>query len=78
MSSIPYSYETRRGGPRIGNLKRGFRDGQGSRREIGETPVEVSDAPGFVSNRVLMPLLNKATYAVMECVATQLRLYKTA
>jgi 3-hydroxyacyl-CoA dehydrogenase len=38
----------------------------------------VSDAPGFVSNRVLMPLLNKATYAVMECVATQLRLYKTA
>ena len=35
-----------------------------------KTPVEVNDAPGFVSNRVLMPLLNEATYAVMEGVAT--------
>ncbi len=33
-------------------------------------PVEVNDAPGFVSNRVLMPLLNEAMYAVMEGVAT--------
>ena len=32
--------------------------------------VEVNDAPGFVSNRVLMPLLNEAMYAVMEGVAT--------
>jgi 3-hydroxybutyryl-CoA dehydrogenase len=37
---------------------------------LGKTPVEVSDAPGFVSNRVLMPLLNEAMYAVMEGVAT--------
>jgi 3-hydroxybutyryl-CoA dehydrogenase len=36
----------------------------------GKTPVEVNDAPGFVSNRVLMPLLNEAMYAVMEGVAT--------
>jgi 3-hydroxybutyryl-CoA dehydrogenase len=35
-----------------------------------KTPVEVNDAPGFVSNRVLMPLLNEAIYAVMEGVAT--------
>src|SRR3989442_2241619 len=34
-----------------------------------KTPVEVNDAPGFVSNRVLMPLLNEAMYAVMEGVA---------
>jgi len=37
---------------------------------IEKTPVEVNDAPGFVSNRVLMPLLNEAMYAVMEGVAT--------
>jgi 3-hydroxybutyryl-CoA dehydrogenase len=35
-----------------------------------KTPVEVNDAPGFVSNRVLMPLLNEAMYTVMEGVAT--------
>ena len=34
-----------------------------------ETRVEVNDAPGFVSNRVLMPLLNGAMYAVMEGLA---------
>jgi 3-hydroxybutyryl-CoA dehydrogenase len=38
--------------------------------ELDKTPVEVNDAPGFVSNRVLMPLLNEAMYAVMEGVAT--------
>ena len=37
---------------------------------LGKTPVEVNDAPGFVSNRVLMPLINEAAYAVMEGVAT--------
>jgi 3-hydroxybutyryl-CoA dehydrogenase len=35
-----------------------------------KTPVEVNDAAGFVSNRVLMPLLNEAMFAVMEGVAT--------
>ena len=39
-------------------------------KQLEKTPVEVNDAPGFVSNRVLMPLLNEAMYAVMEGVAT--------
>ena len=38
--------------------------------KLEKTPVAVNDAPGFVSNRVLMPLLNEAMYAVMEGVAT--------
>jgi 3-hydroxybutyryl-CoA dehydrogenase len=38
--------------------------------KLEKTPVEVNDAPGFISNRVLMPLLNEAMYAVMEGVAT--------
>ena len=37
--------------------------------ELGKTPVEVNDAAGFVSNRVLMPMLNEAMFAVMEGVA---------
>lgn len=37
--------------------------------KLGKTPVEVNDAPGFVSNRVLMPLINEAAFAVMEGVA---------
>jgi len=39
-------------------------------KKLGKTPVEVNDFPGFVANRVLMPLLNEAMYAVMEGVAT--------
>jgi len=38
--------------------------------KLGKMPVAVNDAPGFVSNRVLMPLINEAAYAVMEGVAT--------
>lgn len=38
-------------------------------RELGKTPVEVNDAPGFVSNRVLMPMINEAAFALMEGVA---------
>ena len=38
--------------------------------KLEKTPVEVNDYPGFVSNRVLMPLINEAIYAVMEGVAT--------
>src|ERR1700728_5193289 len=37
---------------------------------LGKKPVGVNDAPGFVSNRVLMPMINEAAYAVMEGVAT--------
>jgi 3-hydroxybutyryl-CoA dehydrogenase len=39
-------------------------------RALGKTPVEVSDYPGFVSNRVLMPMINEAIFCVMEGVAT--------
>jgi 3-hydroxybutyryl-CoA dehydrogenase len=38
--------------------------------KLGKTPVSVNDAAGFVSNRVLMPLINEAAYAVLEGVAT--------
>jgi len=37
---------------------------------IEKTPVEVADSPGFVANRMLMPMLNEAMFAVMEGVAT--------
>jgi 3-hydroxybutyryl-CoA dehydrogenase len=39
-------------------------------KKLGKTPVAVNDSPGFVSNRVLMPLINEAAYCVMEGVAT--------
>ncbi len=38
-------------------------------RELGKTPVEVNDYPGFVANRILMPMINEAVYCVMEGVA---------
>ena len=38
-------------------------------RALGKTPVEVNDFPGFVSNRVLMPMINEAIFAVYEGVA---------
>jgi len=39
-------------------------------KELGKTPVEVHDAPGFVSNRVLMPMINEAILCVQEGIAT--------
>ena len=39
-------------------------------RALGKTPVEVNDYPGFVANRVLMPMINEAAFCVMEGVAT--------
>jgi 3-hydroxybutyryl-CoA dehydrogenase len=39
-------------------------------RELGKAPVEVNDYPGFVSNRVLMPMINEAIFCVMEGVAS--------
>ncbi len=39
-------------------------------RALGKTPVEVNDFPGFVSNRVLMPMINEAVYCLMEGVGT--------
>lgn len=38
--------------------------------QLGKTPVEVNDYPGFVANRILLPMINEAIYAVMEGVAT--------
>ena len=37
---------------------------------VGKTPVEVNDYPGFVANRILMPMINEAVYCVMEGVGT--------
>jgi 3-hydroxybutyryl-CoA dehydrogenase len=39
-------------------------------KKLGKVPVEVNDAPGFVSNRVLMPMINEAVFAVFEGVGT--------
>ena len=38
-------------------------------RQLGKVPVEVNDYPGFISNRVLMPMINEAVYTLMEGVA---------
>ena len=40
-------------------------------KELDKTPVSVNDYPGFVSNRVLMPMINEAVYCLMEGVATK-------
>ncbi len=39
-------------------------------KKLDKTPVEVNDYPGFVSNRVLIPMINEAVYCLMEGVAT--------
>jgi len=39
-------------------------------RSVGKTPVEVRDYPGFVANRILMPMINEAIYCLMEGVGT--------
>jgi 3-hydroxybutyryl-CoA dehydrogenase len=39
-------------------------------RTLGKTAVEAADYPGFISNRILMPMINEAIYAVMEGVGT--------
>ncbi len=41
----------------------------GLARDLGKTPAEARDFPGFVANRILMPLINEAAYALMEGVA---------
>jgi 3-hydroxybutyryl-CoA dehydrogenase len=37
---------------------------------LGKTPVEAADYPGFIANRILMPMINEAVYALMEGVGT--------
>lgn len=39
-------------------------------KALGKTPVEVNDYPGFIANRILMPMINEAVYCLMEGVAT--------
>ncbi|WP_026199011.1 3-hydroxybutyryl-CoA dehydrogenase [Desulfitobacterium hafniense] len=39
-------------------------------QEMGKTPVEVNDAPGFVANRILVPMINEAVYTLYEGIAT--------
>ena len=39
-------------------------------KALGKTPVEAADYPGFISNRILMPMINEAVFAVMEGVGT--------
>ena len=39
-------------------------------KALGKTPVEAADYPGFIANRILMPMINEAIYAVMEGVGT--------
>jgi len=39
-------------------------------KKLGKTPVEVNDSPGFIANRILMPMINEAIYAHMEGVGT--------
>jgi len=39
-------------------------------KSLGKTPVEAADYPGFISNRILMPMINEAIYSVMEGVGT--------
>jgi 3-hydroxybutyryl-CoA dehydrogenase len=40
-------------------------------QRLGKTPVEVNDYPGFISNRILMPMINEACYTLMEGVASR-------
>jgi 3-hydroxybutyryl-CoA dehydrogenase len=47
-----------------------YRETERLAKMLTKTPVEVNDAPGFISNRVLMPMINEAIYAHMEGVAT--------
>jgi len=47
-----------------------FRSTMALCEKIGKTPVAVNDAPGFVSNRVLLPMINEAAFSVMEGVAS--------
>jgi len=40
-------------------------------KSLGKVPVEVNDFPGFIANRILMPMINEAVFALMESVATK-------
>jgi 3-hydroxybutyryl-CoA dehydrogenase len=54
----------------LGTSDETYRQTEELARKLGKTPVEVNDAPGFVSNRILMPMINEAIFAYMEGVGT--------
>jgi 3-hydroxybutyryl-CoA dehydrogenase len=47
-----------------------YREVEALAKRMGKTPIEVNDSPGFISNRVLMPMINEAIFALYEGVAT--------
>jgi 3-hydroxybutyryl-CoA dehydrogenase len=47
-----------------------YREVEALSKTMGKTPIEVNDYPGFISNRVLMPMINEAIFALFEGVAT--------
>ena len=56
---------------------RGFRTDEGTvklieeiSKKMGKIPIEVNDGPGFVSNRLLMPMINEAVYCKMEGIGS--------
>jgi 3-hydroxybutyryl-CoA dehydrogenase len=54
----------------LGTSDETYRQTEELATKLGKTPVEVNDAPGFVSNRILMPMINEAIFAYMEGVGT--------
>ncbi len=65
-------HDTRRGDPRHRDLRRNLpRPSRTSPAAWARRPIDVNDYPGFVSNRVLMPMINEAIYACCEGVATR-------
>ncbi|MGD2245314.1 MAG: 3-hydroxybutyryl-CoA dehydrogenase [Candidatus Aminicenantes bacterium] len=54
----------------IATSKETFNEVKSLTEKIGKVPVEANDFPGFISNRILLPMINEAVYALMEGVGT--------
>ncbi len=61
--------EARRGDPRRRDLGRDGRAAVAFAEELGKVPAQANDFPGFVSNRILMPFINEAVWALHDGVA---------
>lgn len=55
----------------IGTSEETFEAVKSLAEKLGKTPVKVNDAPGFIGNRVVIPMINEAVFALMEGVATK-------
>ena len=55
----------------IGTSEETFETVRALAEKLGKTPVRVNDAPGFIGNRVVIPMINEAVFALMEGVATK-------